>query len=50
MAATEHRFTEQLATDELDDAVFRRYIVADYRFVETLTSTISTPSTHSRRS
>jgi thiaminase/transcriptional activator TenA len=40
-AATEHRFTEQLGSDELDDAVFRRYLVADYRFVETLTSTIA---------
>jgi len=40
-AATEHRFTEQLASDELDDAVFRRYLVADYRFVETLMSTIA---------
>ena len=40
-AATEHRFTEQLAADTLDDDVFRRYLVADYRFVETLTSTIA---------
>jgi thiaminase/transcriptional activator TenA len=40
-AATEHRFTEQLAADILDDDVFRRYLVADYRFVETLTSTIA---------
>jgi len=40
-AATEHRFTEELGADTVDDDVFRRYLVADYRFVETLTSTIS---------
>jgi thiaminase/transcriptional activator TenA len=40
-AATEHRFTEELGADTLDDDVFRRYLVADYRFVETLTSTIA---------
>ncbi|MFB6152341.1 MAG: TenA family protein [Haloarculaceae archaeon] len=39
-AATEHRFTEELGTGELDDDVFRRYLVMDYRFVETLTSVI----------
>jgi thiaminase/transcriptional activator TenA len=40
-AATEHRFTEELAADTIDDDVFQRYLVADYRFVETLTSTIA---------
>jgi thiaminase/transcriptional activator TenA len=40
-AATEHRFTEQLAADTIDDTVFRRYLVADYRFVERLTATIA---------
>jgi len=40
-AATEHRFTKELATDTIDDDVFRNYLVADYRFVETLTSTIA---------
>lgn len=39
--ATEHRFTEELAADTIDDDVFRNYLVADYRFVETLTSTIA---------
>ena len=39
-AATEHRFTEELAADTLEDDVFRRYLVADFRFVETLTATI----------
>ncbi|PSQ43606.1 transcriptional regulator [Halobacteriales archaeon SW_7_68_16] len=39
-AATEHRFTAELADDTVDDEVFGRYIVADYRFVETLTSTV----------
>nr|WP_328765951.1 TenA family protein [Halomicroarcula nitratireducens] len=34
--ATEHRFTRELRADDLDDAVFRRYLVQDYAFVETL--------------
>ena len=35
-AATEHRFTEQLRADSLDDDVFRRYLRQDYAFLETL--------------
>lgn len=35
-AATRHRFTRELHADELDDAVFRRYLVQDYAFVGTL--------------
>ncbi|WP_162317355.1 TenA family protein [Haloarcula limicola] len=34
--ATDHRFTRELRADELDDAVFRRYLVQDYAFLETL--------------
>lgn len=36
-ASTDHRFTRELADDILDDAVFRRYLVQDYRFVDHLT-------------
>lgn len=39
-AATEHRFTRELAEGVLDDAVFRRYIVQDYAFIGTLTGTV----------
>lgn len=35
-AATDHRFTRELSADTVDDAVFRRYLVQDYAFVETL--------------
>jgi thiaminase (transcriptional activator TenA) len=34
--ATSHRFTRELGTDDLDDEVFRRYLVQDYAFVGTL--------------
>lgn len=34
--ATEHRFTEELRDDTLADEVFRRYLVQDYAFLETL--------------
>jgi len=37
--ATEHRFTEELHAGTLDDAVFRRYLVQDYAFLETLVGT-----------
>ena len=37
--ATENRFTEELHTGALDDAVFRRYLVQDYAFLETLVGT-----------
>ncbi|MFC7154295.1 TenA family protein [Halomarina halobia] len=39
-AATEHRFTRELAAGTLDDAVFRRYLVQDFAFVNTLASVI----------
>lgn len=32
--AVEHRFTRELADETLDDAVFRRYLVQDYSFVD----------------
>ncbi|AFK21126.1 transcriptional regulator (plasmid) [Haloferax mediterranei ATCC 33500] len=35
-AATAHRFTRELGSDDLDPDVFRRYLVQDYAFVETL--------------
>lgn len=38
-AATEHRFTRELADGTLDDEVFRRYLVQDYAFIGTLTGT-----------
>ena len=34
--ATGHRFARELTDGDLDDAVFRRYLVQDYAFVETL--------------
>lgn len=34
--ATAHRFARELGVDELDDEVFRRYLVQDYAFVRTL--------------
>ena len=36
--AVGHRFTRELADDVLDDAVFRRYLIQDYAFVDTLTA------------
>jgi len=38
-AAVSHRFTEQLHADTIDDAVFRRYLVQDYAFLEPLVGT-----------
>jgi thiaminase (transcriptional activator TenA) len=35
-AATGHRFTRELAEDRLDDEVFRRYLIQDYVFLDTL--------------
>ena len=35
-AATEHRFVKDLGADMLDDAVFRRYLVQDFAFIEAL--------------
>ncbi|MFC7202153.1 TenA family protein [Haloferax namakaokahaiae] len=37
-AATEHRFVRELTGGTLSDPAFRRYLVQDYAFVETLTS------------
>lgn len=34
--ATRHRFARELHDDTLDDVVFRRYLLQDYAFVETL--------------
>jgi thiaminase/transcriptional activator TenA len=39
-AATDGRFGRELHTGEIDDAVFRRYLVQDYAFVEELASLI----------
>lgn len=35
-AATEHRFVRELGADTLPDAVFRRYLVQDFAFLEAL--------------
>jgi thiaminase/transcriptional activator TenA len=37
--ATTHRFTRELGADELDDAVFRRYLLQDYAFLDDLVGT-----------
>ena len=34
--ATGHEFVRELHADTLDDVVFRRYLLQDYAFVETL--------------
>jgi thiaminase/transcriptional activator TenA len=39
-AATEHRFAREVGAGTIDDAVFRRYLVQDYAFVETLVRVI----------
>ena len=38
--ATTHQFTTDLADDSIDDAVFRRYLVQDYAFLESLVSLV----------
>lgn len=38
--ACEHRFTRTLADDTLSDEVFRRYLVQDYAFIETLVTVL----------
>jgi thiaminase/transcriptional activator TenA len=38
--ATEHRFTEELIDGTISDEVFRRYLVQDFAFVNTLASVI----------
>lgn len=35
-AAAEHRFVKELGADTLSDAVFRRYLVQDFAFIEAL--------------
>jgi thiaminase/transcriptional activator TenA len=39
-AATRHRFTEELADDALDEAVFRRYLIQDFAFIHALAGLI----------
>lgn len=39
-SATSHRFTRELADDVLADAVWRRYLIQDYAFVEALTGLV----------
>jgi len=39
-AATRHRFTAELAAGTLDSAVYARYLVQDFAFIETLTSLV----------
>lgn len=38
--ATEHAFTTALADDSLPDDVYRRYLVQDYAFIETLVTVL----------
>ena len=39
-AAVGHRFTAELSADSLDDAHFRRYLIQDYAFIETLVGVV----------
>lgn len=39
-AATTHRFVEELGDGSIDDEVFRRYLLQDYTFVETLAGVV----------
>jgi thiaminase/transcriptional activator TenA len=38
--ATTHRFVRELHADSVDDVVFRRYLLQDYAFVETLVGAV----------
>ncbi|WEL20973.1 TenA family protein [Halorhabdus sp. BNX81] len=38
-AAVDHRFVEELAAGTIDDAVFRRYLMQDYAFLDALVGT-----------
>ncbi len=38
--ATDHQFTRELSAGTLDDAVFRRYLVQDYAFLDSLVSVV----------
>lgn len=44
--AVEHRFVRELGDDTIDDAVFRRYLVQDYAFVDTLTRLVAYAAGH----
>ncbi|MBO6784225.1 MAG: TenA family protein [Alphaproteobacteria bacterium] len=39
-AATDNRFVRELVADEIDDAVYARYLRLDYAFIETLTAAV----------
>jgi thiaminase/transcriptional activator TenA len=39
-AAVGHRFTVELGEDRIDDAVYRRYLIQDYAFIETLVGVV----------
>jgi thiaminase/transcriptional activator TenA len=39
-AAVGHRLTVELAEDTIDDAVYRRYLIQDYAFIETLVGVV----------
>ncbi|MFT4922650.1 MAG: thiaminase/transcriptional activator TenA [Haloarculaceae archaeon] len=39
-AATDHQFTRELREDTLEDDVFRRYLIQDVAFLETLVGTV----------
>jgi thiaminase/transcriptional activator TenA len=41
-AATEHRFVRALGADTLPEAVFRRYLVQDFAFIEALVTLLGT--------
>ncbi|MAC40972.1 MAG: hypothetical protein CMJ05_04170 [Pelagibacterales bacterium] len=38
--ATNHKFTNELKNDKLEDHIFKKYIIQDYIFVETLVTLI----------
>jgi len=39
-AATNHKFTNELKNDKLEDHIFKKYIIQDYIFIETLVTLI----------
>ena len=38
--ATNHKFTNELKNDKLEDHIFKKYIIQDYIFIETLVTLI----------
>lgn len=44
--AVDHRFVEEVAAGTIDDAVFRRYLVQDYAFVDALVGLVGAAVTH----